>query len=81
MIINALRLAIFALALTPALAAGEPITLKLSFFASEQSDAYRDGVKPFVDAVNAEGKGLVTIKVYPKGALGNAVAEQPGMVA
>ena len=53
----------------------------MSFFSSDQSDAYRDGVKPFVDAVNAEGKGLVTIKVHLNGGLGNAVAEQPKLVA
>ena len=61
-------------------AAAEPIQLKLAFFTSEQSDIYRDGVKPFVDAVNAEGEGLITIKVYPNGALGKAVAEQPTLV-
>ena len=64
----------------PLTAAAEPITLKLSFFSSDQTDAYRDGVKPFVDAVNAEGKGLVTIKVHLNGALGKAVAEQPSLV-
>ena len=77
----AARAGILALALLPSLAASAaPIELKLSFFTSEQSDTYRYGVKPFVDAVNAEGKGLVAIKVYPDGALGKAVAEQPGMV-
>ena len=64
----------------PLTAAAEPITLKLSFFTSEQSDTFRYGVKPFVDAVNAEGKGLVAIKVYPDGGLGKVLAEQPGMV-
>ena len=66
--------------LLPLAAAAEPIELKLSFFSSDKTDAYRDGVKPFVDAVNAEGKGLITIKVYPNGALGKAVAEQPNLV-
>ena len=61
-------------------ASAAPIELNLSFFASEKIDAFRYGVKPFVDAVNAEGKGLVAIKVYPNGALGKAVAEQPGLV-
>ena len=61
-------------------ASAAPIELKLSFFASGKIDAFRYGVKPFVDAVNAEGKGLVAIKVYPNGALGKAVAEQPGLV-
>jgi TRAP-type C4-dicarboxylate transport system substrate-binding protein len=66
--------------LSPIRASAEPIELKLAFFASEQTDTYRDGVKPFVDAVNAEGKGLLEIKVYPNGVLGKVVAEQPSMV-
>ncbi len=61
-------------------ASAAPIELKLAFFASEKSDTFHFGVKPFVDAVNAEGKGLVAIKVYPGGALGKALAEQPGLV-
>lgn len=65
----------------PSLAASAaPVELKLAFFPSEHSAIYEAGVKPFVDAVNAEGKGLLTIKVYPGGALGKAVAEQPAMV-
>ena len=53
-------------------AADEPITLKLSFFASDRTDAYQSAVKPFVDAVNAEAKakGLLHIHVYFSGALG-----------
>ena len=50
--------------------AAEPITLKLSFFASDRTDAYQCAVKPFVDAVNAEGKGLLDVDVYFSGALG-----------
>ena len=73
---GALVLALFA----PIAAAAETTELKLSFFASEQSDTYRYGVKPFVDAVNAEAEGLVHIKVYPDGALGKRLAEQPEMV-
>ena len=61
-------------------AMAEPIQLKLSFFSSEHSETYQYGVKPFVDAVNAEGKGLLAIKVYPDGALSTALAEQPKMV-
>ena len=71
---------VLAIMLLPVAAATEPITLKLAFFAPEQTDTFRYGVKPFVDAVNAEGKGLLEIKVYADGALGKAVAEQPGMV-
>jgi TRAP-type C4-dicarboxylate transport system substrate-binding protein len=75
------RASIFLAALLlPATAFAEPVELKLAFFASENAETFRTGVKPFVDAVNAEGKGLVAIKVYPNGALGKAVAEQPAMV-
>ena len=77
----AARVVLLGLALLlPVAAAAAPVELKLSFFASEKSGTYRYGVKPFVDAVNAEGKGLVEIKVYPDGALGKALAEQPNMV-
>ena len=67
-------------ALLPSRAAADPVELKLAFFASEQSDTFRYGVKPFVDAVNAEGHGVVTIKVYPDGQLGKRIAEQAQMV-
>ena len=66
--------------LSPGPASAQPIQLKLSFFASEHTQTYQSGIKPFVDAVNAEGKGLLSIKPYPNGALGKAVAEQPALV-
>ncbi len=66
--------------LLPLAAAAEPITLKLSFFTSENTETYQAGVKPFVDGINAERKGLLAIKVYPNGALAKALAEQPKLV-
>lgn len=76
-----MRIGVLMAALLPPLAAtAAPIELKLAFFTSDKTDTFRYGVKPFVDAVNAEGKGLIAIKVYPDGALGNALAEQPNMV-
>ena len=66
--------------LLPCIAAAEPITLKLSFFSSNLSMSYLAAVKPFVDAVNAEAKGLVEIKVYFSGALGKDIAQQPQLV-
>ncbi|HVZ50368.1 MAG TPA: TRAP transporter substrate-binding protein DctP [Pseudolabrys sp.] len=60
-------------------ACAEPIELKLSFFASEQTNIYAAGVKPFVDGVNADGKGLIEIKVYDDAALG-PLPEQPRLV-
>jgi TRAP-type C4-dicarboxylate transport system substrate-binding protein len=57
-----------------------PARLKLSFFASERGDTYRYAVKPFVDAINAEGQGLVAIDVQPNNARGRSLAEQPRLV-
>ena len=74
------RLAATLLTLMPLSAMGEPIELKLSFFASDQTQTYQYGIKPFVDAVNAEGMGLVTIKVYANGALAKLQAQQPQLV-
>jgi TRAP-type C4-dicarboxylate transport system substrate-binding protein len=64
------RLVALAFAVLPAVAAAEPITLKLSFFSSDRSHLYLSGAKPFVDAVNAEGTGRVRIETYLSGRLG-----------
>lgn len=66
-----LRLAFFLFALFPGLVSAEPITLKLSFFTSDRTEAYQAAVEPFVDAVNAEANGLLHIRVYFSGALGS----------
>ena len=82
MIVNALKLAVVVLALSPVptLAAGDPVTLKLSFITSNRSNIYQCYVKPFVDAVNADGAGLVQIKVYFSGAISPAMPEQAQLV-
>lgn len=71
-----LRLILIALVLLPGMAAAEPIKLKLAFFSSDRSHLYLSAVKPFVDAVNAEGKGRVEIDVYLSGKLGNDLTKQ-----
>jgi TRAP-type C4-dicarboxylate transport system substrate-binding protein len=58
----------------------EPIRLKLSYFSSDRTMLYLGGVKPFVDAVNAEATGLLEIEVYFSGALGKSPAQQPQLV-
>jgi TRAP-type C4-dicarboxylate transport system substrate-binding protein len=58
----------------------ESIELKLAFFSSDRSSSYLGAVKPFVDAVNAEGKGVVTIVLYSGGVLGRDIAQQPDVV-
>jgi TRAP-type C4-dicarboxylate transport system substrate-binding protein len=76
MIGNLLRCVAAALALLPAVAAAEPIKLKLAFFSSDRNHLYRNLVKPFTDAVNAEGKGLVEIEVHLSGKLGADLRKQ-----
>lgn len=74
------RCAALILLLLPAAAVAEPIKLKLSFFSSDRTSTYRFAVKPFVDAVNAEGKGHVEIEVYFSGALGREQGKQPQLL-
>jgi TRAP-type C4-dicarboxylate transport system substrate-binding protein len=68
------------LIIAPLAARAEPIQLKLAFFGSEQALTYLAGIKPFVDGVNAEGQGVLTIHVYSGGSLGKAIADQPQLV-
>ncbi|HWX35770.1 MAG TPA: TRAP transporter substrate-binding protein DctP [Steroidobacteraceae bacterium] len=75
-----LRCAIIAFALSPVAAVAAPITLKLAFFSSDRSITYRTGIKPFIEAVNAEAKGLVEIVLYSGGVLGRENAKQPQLV-
>ncbi|MDR3476244.1 MAG: TRAP transporter substrate-binding protein DctP [Devosia sp.] len=72
--------AALAFALLPSPAGAQAVTLKLAFFASDQTTLFRATVQPFVDAVNAEGKGLVQIVVYSGGVLGRDVSQQPEAV-
>jgi hypothetical protein len=70
--------AAIAFVLLSALAAtAAPVTLKLAFFSSERSLSYIAGIKPFIEALNAEGKDLVEVLLYAGGMLGHDVAKQP----
>jgi TRAP-type C4-dicarboxylate transport system substrate-binding protein len=64
----------------PFATAAEPIHLNLSFYESEHTAAYQYGIKPFVDAVNGEGRGRLYIEVHAEGALGAGLAGQPRLV-
>ena|ERR1700733_712457 len=75
------RCAVLLFALLPCMAAAEPIKLRLSFFTSDRSVIYQNSIKPFVDAVNDEGKGLIEIDVYFSGAISAVQALQPQLVA
>jgi TRAP-type C4-dicarboxylate transport system substrate-binding protein len=74
------RWALLAIALSLSTASAEPIKLKLSLISSDRSLIYRGGVKPFVDAVNAEARGSLEIEVYFSGALSKLGAAQPQLV-
>ena len=63
------------------MARAEPIELKFSFYTSDRSNIYQTMIKPFVDSVNDEGKGLIEIKVYFSGAISPVPAKQPQLVA
>ena len=76
MIVKFLRAMVLALALLPTMATAEPIRLKLAFFSSDSNHLYLSAVKPFVDAVNSEGKGRVVIDVYISGKLGSDLSKQ-----
>jgi TRAP-type C4-dicarboxylate transport system substrate-binding protein len=75
-----LQFTVAAALLVPNAASAEPIKLKLSFFTSDRSVAYQTAVKPFVDAINSDPRGLVEIKVYFSGALGKVQRELPQQV-
>jgi TRAP-type C4-dicarboxylate transport system substrate-binding protein len=75
------RCALVSLALLPSMARAEPIELKFSFYTSDRSNIYQTMIKPFVDSVNDEGKGLIEIKVYFSGAISPVITKQPQLVA
>jgi TRAP-type C4-dicarboxylate transport system substrate-binding protein len=58
----------------------EPIKIKFAFFASDREFAFRGVVKPFADAVNLDGNGIVEIALYPSGALERSYAQQAQLV-
>ena len=75
-----LRGALLAFALLPAAAAAEPVKLKFAYFSSDRTTLYLAGIKPFVDAVNSDGAGLVEIEMNFSGALGRNPAQQLQLV-
>ena len=79
-LVRGLAVAAVFFALTPRVANADPVVLKLSFFSSDRASIYRTQIKPFVDAVNAEGSGLLHIDVAFSGALGRDPAQQAQLV-
>jgi TRAP-type transport system periplasmic protein len=61
-------------------ARSEPIKLKFAFFTGETERTWTTTIKPLIDAINAEGKGVLEIEAYPNGALGRNMAQQAQLV-
>jgi TRAP-type C4-dicarboxylate transport system substrate-binding protein len=67
--------------MVPAMATADPIKLKLPFFTSDRSNVYQYQARPFVDAVNSEGSGLIEIDVDFSSAVAKVQTQQPQLVA
>src|SRR5262245_60964429 len=80
MLRTTLRWAFIALVFLPATALAEPIKLKLAFFSSDREMVYVGLIKPFLDAVNNDAKGVLEIEAYTGGKLGRPLARQVQMV-
>ena len=78
---NILRMATVAALAYPIAATAEPVKLKFSFFSSDRSELYQTSIRPFVDAVNDSGKGILEIQMYFSGSISPVQAEQPQLVA
>lgn len=54
--------------------------LKFAFIANETEETYVTAIKPFIDAVNRDGEGIVHIDFFPNGALSRNFPQQPQLV-
>jgi TRAP-type C4-dicarboxylate transport system substrate-binding protein len=72
--------AVLSLLLSPS-ARSEPAQLKLSFFTSDRSKIYQYSVKPFVEAVNRDGRGVVEVVPEFSDPRTKVQVDQPRLVA
>jgi TRAP-type C4-dicarboxylate transport system substrate-binding protein len=61
-------------------AQSQEVTLRMSAFIPAQAPTFAQVMKPWADAINAEGKGIIKIDAFPGGALGGNPGLQPKMV-
>jgi TRAP-type C4-dicarboxylate transport system substrate-binding protein len=59
-------------AMTPLLADADPLRLKFAYFAADTDETWITTIRPFIEAVNEEAKGIIEIKP----AIGSALAVQ-----
>ncbi len=55
--------------LVPTAASSKEVTLRLSYFGGPKGSTWADVMKPWYEAINKEGKGILKIEPYPGGAL------------
>lgn len=58
----------------------QQVTLKLSAFIPAQAPTFAQVIKPWSEAVNADGAGIIKIDTFPGGVLGGNPGLQPKMV-
>ncbi|MCM2472416.1 TRAP transporter substrate-binding protein DctP [Rhizobium sp. CG5] len=68
------------LGLAASAAMAEPVQLKLAFFNADTDSTWTGVLRPFMEAVNADGKGIIEIQGYPNGALSRNAGQQPQVV-
>lgn len=73
-------IAAFGAVLAISCAAQAEETLKLAVFIPEQAPTYAQVIKPWAEAINAEGKGILQIDAFTGGTLGGNPAAQPDLV-
>ena len=73
-------LVMFSLCLAAGALRAEPVKLKFAFFATDAESTWINVLKPFVDAVNKDGAGVVEIQPYLNGALSRNLPQQPQIV-
>lgn len=78
---GALKGAVVALLMgLPAVAHADAVKLKLAMFSADTEMTWVTTIKPWADAVNKAGKGIIEIDEYPNGALGRALPQQSQIV-
>src|SRR5262245_2963644 len=61
-------------------ARAEPVKLKFAFLTGETERTWTTTIKPFIDAVNKDGKGIIEIEAFTNGSLGRNMAQQAQLV-
>lgn len=73
--------ALLAAAALPLAATAEPVKINFPFFSSDRSVIYQTSIKPFVDAVNEAGQGVVEIDVSFSNPIAKMQQRQAALIA